>query len=187
MNRILLPVIILLWSLLYSWFWNCQRKPYCSTGDYNSDNSAIIAPIETNENANDKATATVEAVEEEKSLVEVEKLLFTPLDVYFETAKSGIIRTPEIENFYNTAKESLRANPEKKLSVIGHTDNDGTHATNDPLSVKRANILKDMLIKEGFSESQLIISGKGKREPIASNESAEGRAKNRRVTINIAE
>ncbi len=185
MNRILLPVIILLWSLLYSWFWNCQRKPYCFNGDYNGESSAIIAPIETDNGANDNATAIAEIADEDEA--KVEKLLFTPLDVYFETAKLGITRTPEIENFFSTAKEYLGSNPEKKLSVVGHTDGDGTHATNDPLSIKRANILKDMMVEEGFSASQLITSGKGKREPIASNDSPEGRAKNRRATIGLAE
>ena len=187
MNRILLPVLILLWSLLYSWFWNCQRKPHCSVGEYDGHSSAVIAPIENDASVEDNSSAMVESTEDDEEKVEVEKLLFTPLDVYFETAQVGISRTPEIDNFLNTAKKYLEANPNKKLSVVGHTDNDGTHATNDPLSVKRANLLKDMLIQEGFNESQLVISGKGEREPIASNDTPEGRAKNRRATVRLAE
>jgi outer membrane protein OmpA-like peptidoglycan-associated protein len=187
MNRFLLPVLILLWSLLYSWFWNCQRKPHCSAGDYDGVRSTMVAPVVTEGVVDDNVTTMAETTKEDEVRIEVEKLLFTPLDIYFQTAKAGIERNTEIDNFLSTAKEYLAANPDKKLSVVGHTYSDVSDATNDPLSVKRAIILKDMLIKEGFSASQLITSGKGQREPIASNETVEGKARNRRATVRLAE
>jgi outer membrane protein OmpA-like peptidoglycan-associated protein len=172
MNRILLPVLILLWSLLYSWFWNCERKPYCSVGDYDGQNSAIVAPA-----IDDNADAIVEQTETEvRTEAQEEELLFKPLDIYFETAQSEIGQSPEIIDFISTAKKYLAAHPDKQLSIVGHTDSDGTDATNERLSVKRANLLKEHLVSDGFSASQLVVTGKGESEPIASNDTPEGRA-----------
>lgn len=177
MNRILIPLLILLWSLLYSWFWNCERRPHCAGGEYVS-NTVVAPPQEVKIVEPDTMTVAKTAEEE---------LLFMPLDVYFETAKSSIANTQEIDNFLTIAKEYLVAHPDQKLSIVGHTDNDGTDATNDPLSLKRANLVKDFLVQNGFSSSQMTTSGMGKREPIAANDTPEGRAKNRRVTIRLAE
>ncbi|MGR3810488.1 OmpA family protein [Jiulongibacter sp. NS-SX5] len=195
MNRFLIPLLILLGSLLYSWFWNCNRRPHCASGEYTTEQTTGIADAGANSDADMNAGAIdmdgdADAAtdgEIEMTEAEEEELLFTPLDVYFETAKNGITHTAEIDNFLATAKKYLAAHPDKKLSLVGHTDSDGTHATNDPLSVKRANTVRDMLVAEGFSAGQLVTSGKGEREPIASNDTPEGRAKNRRVTVRLME
>jgi len=156
-------------------------------GNYNGNNSAIVAPSIENIDDNNTAFLAEQADSEVRAESQVEELLFNPLDIYFETAQSEIYQSPEIDDFITTAKKYLSAHPDKKLSVVGHTDNDGSDATNDPLSVMRANLLKDFLIADGFSASQLVITGRGQREPIASNETAEGRAQNRRATIRLAE
>lgn len=179
MNRILIPLLIVLWSLLYSWFWNCERKPHCSTGEYDSSNTAIVAPAEPEVEVEEPTPITEDEAAEE--------LLFEPLEVYFESAKSSITHTEEIDNFLSTAKKYLAAHPDKKLSIVGHTDSDGTDATNDRLSLVRANLLKDFLVKDGFNADQLITSGKGERMPLASNDTPEGKAKNRRATVKLAE
>ncbi|WP_055148679.1 OmpA family protein [Jiulongibacter sediminis] len=186
MNRFLIPLLILLGSLLYSWFWNCQRRPHCSDGEYAIEESIDAVADESEAVISEDDGASAMAAEE-MTEAEEEELLFTPLDVYFETAKNGISKNAEIENFLNTAQKYLAAHRDKKLSLVGHTDNDGSDATNDPLSVKRANTVKEMLINEGFEADQLVTSGRGEREPIASNDTPEGRAKNRRVTIRLME
>jgi outer membrane protein OmpA-like peptidoglycan-associated protein len=182
MNKFLIPLVVLLWSLLYSWFWNCERRPHCELGSY--DANAILAPVVVGE-------ADMDAIAETEPLkmtqTEEEELLFTPLDVYFETANAGIERSSEINNFLETAKKYLAANPDKSLSLVGHTDDDGTPTTNNRLSINRANQVRDMLVADGFNSAQLIISGMGEDSPIASNETTEGRARNRRVTIRLAE
>lgn len=184
MNRILIPILILLWSLIYSWFWNCERKPYCSDGAYGSnENTAMIAPAITPEvSAMDTDTVEVELTE-----AEAEELLFTPLDVYFETAKAGIARSAEIDNFLSNAKKYLAIHTDKKLSIVGHSDSDGSEVTNQRLSVSRANVIKNLLVADGFNASQLEVSGKGESEPKASNDTPEGRAQNRRVTVRLME
>ncbi len=183
MNKFLIPLLILLWSLLYSWFWNCERRPHCDAGSY--DANAIVAPAVVEEEANIDAMTDAEPVEMTEK--EEEKLLFTPLDVYFESAKAGINRSTEIDNFLETAKKYLAARPDKKLSLVGHSDSDGTPTTNNRVSANRANSVKNMLIADGFNSSQLITSSMGEDSPIASNDTPEGKAKNRRVTIRLAE
>jgi outer membrane protein OmpA-like peptidoglycan-associated protein len=172
MNRYLIPILILLWAFLYSWFWNCVRKPECQ--DHISITTATIPP-------------PVLAEEPDPVLTEEEKLLFEPMDIYFEAAKSGINRNPELDNFLATAQKYLAANPDKKLSLTGHSDSDGSDETNLRLSLSRAETVKKLLIAEGFPADQLITSGAGESQPKASNDTPEGKAQNRRVAIRLAQ
>jgi len=69
------------------------------------------------------------------------------------------------------------------IDVIGHTDSVGTEAYNQALSVRRAMAVKDFLVSRGISADLIDAIGMGKRQPIASNDTAEGRAQNRRVEV----
>lgn len=170
MNRLLIPLMILLGSLLYSWFWNCVRRPYCATDE-------PIAVVQ-------------ETIIEEEAVVPVEptpeeKALFEPLDVYFQTGSSNIVRTQEVNDWLDLAKKYIAENPGAQLSVTGHTDNTGTDAINQPLSERRAATVSQILKGDGFSESNLVVSGKSSNEPVADNATEEGRNKNRRVSIRL--
>lgn len=78
-----------------------------------------------------------------------------------------------------------------EVEVVGHTDSVGSNAYNDALGLKRASAVKNWLMSRGISSSQVIVSSKGEREPIASNKTRAGRYENRRaaykVIINVAE
>jgi outer membrane protein OmpA-like peptidoglycan-associated protein len=86
---------------------------------------------------------------------------------------------------YGTLKDIatvLKENTDLKVKIIGHTDNDGNDASNLELSKKRANAVKDFFVKEfGIDEGRIQTDGKGETQPIAPNNSAEGKAQNRRV------
>jgi OmpA-OmpF porin, OOP family len=73
------------------------------------------------------------------------------------------------------------------IAVIaeGHTDAVGTDAYNQRLSERRAAAVKDYLVKGGISASRIETAGFGESRPVASNETAEGRAQNRRVELKI--
>lgn len=71
----------------------------------------------------------------------------------------------------------------KDINVIGHTDSIGSDAYNMALSERRAMAVRNFLVSEGVSSSIIDVSGMGKRDPVASNETAEGRALNRRVEV----
>ena len=78
-----------------------------------------------------------------------------------------------------------RLQPDDRLKVTGHTDWIGSDAYNMKLSERRANSVKDVLVSYGIAPSQIETDWKGEREPIATNETDEGRQANRRVEIDI--
>ena len=69
--------------------------------------------------------------------------------------------------------------------AVGHTDSIGTEAYNLKLSERRAQAVKAYLVSKGIDASRIYTEGKGEAQPIASNKTAEGRAKNRRVDIEV--
>ncbi|MGY6549086.1 MAG: OmpA family protein [Roseinatronobacter sp.] len=84
-----------------------------------------------------------------------------------------------------TVADSLRRHPNSRVRVVGHTDNVGSAALNNQLSQDRALAVARVLIENGISGNRIIVAGRGFYEPIASNNSAAGRAENRRVEIVI--
>jgi OOP family OmpA-OmpF porin len=77
----------------------------------------------------------------------------------------------------------MKKNPDLKVEVDGHTDSTGTAAYNKTLSVKRAKAIKDHFVSRGIDTNRLTTKGFGFTNPAASNETKEGRAKNRRVEL----
>jgi OOP family OmpA-OmpF porin len=69
--------------------------------------------------------------------------------------------------------------------AVGHTDGIGSNAYNDKLSVRRAESVKAYLVSKGIEPNRVYTEGKGKKQPIADNKTAEGRAKNRRVEVEV--
>ncbi|MBT3204556.1 MAG: OmpA family protein [Gammaproteobacteria bacterium] len=85
----------------------------------------------------------------------------------------------------NISAVDLVRNPELYVIVAGHTDNVGDSGFNRELSQKRAASVKTYLIDRGVDASRLSARGFGDSEPAASNDTSEGRAKNRRVELRI--
>ncbi len=71
------------------------------------------------------------------------------------------------------------------IIAIGHTDSIGSNAYNQKLSVRRANAVKAYLVSKGIEANRIYTEGKGETQPIADNRTKEGRAKNRRVEIEV--
>ncbi|KAB2871516.1 MAG: OmpA family protein, partial [Burkholderiaceae bacterium] len=71
------------------------------------------------------------------------------------------------------------------IIAVGHTDNVGSDAYNQKLSVARAESVKAYLVSKGIEKNRVYTEGKGKKQPVADNKTAEGRAKNRRVEIEV--
>ena len=80
---------------------------------------------------------------------------------------------------------SLKACPDAKLTVIGHTDNTGTDAINNPLSEARAKSVTAYLVSQGIPADSLSSKGAGSSEPVAGNDTEAGRAQNRRTEIKV--
>jgi len=81
--------------------------------------------------------------------------------------------------------ESLREYPDTRVLVVGHTDSVGSAQYNQGLSERRARSAADFIARQGIDRGRLDTVGVGENEPIASNETADGRQENRRVEIAI--
>ncbi|WP_436658739.1 OmpA family protein [Acinetobacter sp. P1(2025)] len=85
--------------------------------------------------------------------------------------------------------QRLLDNPDIQVDIVGHTDSIGTQKYNQRLGQKRADAVKRWLVKQGIGAERILSASKGELEPIASNKTKAGRAKNRRavITINVVE
>jgi outer membrane protein OmpA-like peptidoglycan-associated protein len=86
----------------------------------------------------------------------------------------------------NAVADALVAEPERSVTIFGFTDSKGDFSYNQSLSERRAEAVRAYLISRGAKADQLKAIGKGPAEPVADNQTAEGRANNRRVEIVIA-
>jgi len=108
-----------------------------------------------------------------------------PNDVSFDTGSAAI--KPQMRSVLDTFASSLKDDPNARLNIIGHTDSTGSDAVNNPLSVERAQSVRDYLSARGVSPARIQTAGHGEREPVADNTTDAGRARNRRVEIYLRE
>lgn len=80
---------------------------------------------------------------------------------------------------------SLKKYPGNNVVLVGHTDSDGAESYNQDLSERRARAAADYLVSQGVPRSSIDATGRGETEPVASNDTASGKAQNRRVEIAI--
>lgn len=108
-----------------------------------------------------------------------------PSDISFDVGRSDIKGNfaPVLDRF----AASLRANQSTDVRIVGHTDNTGSDAVNNPLSLDRAASTRNYLTGRGIDGRRISIEGMGERQPIATNETADGRSRNRRVEIYVGE
>jgi len=97
----------------------------------------------------------------------------------FDSAKLN----PEAEQVVSKLSEAMKQHPDLKVAVVGNTDNTGNFKYNIKLSERRANVIVSELEKDGVSSDRLVGVGVGSLIPIASNDTPEGQAKNRRVEL----
>lgn len=108
-----------------------------------------------------------------------------PSDISFDTNRADI--KPNFRPILDKFAAGLVSNPAATVQIIGHTDSTGSDAINNPLSVNRAASARDYIVARGVASSRVAIDGRGSREPLVANDTAENRAKNRRVEIFVAE
>jgi outer membrane protein OmpA-like peptidoglycan-associated protein len=103
--------------------------------------------------------------------------------VHFDFDKSTI--RPDAVPVLNEAAETLKAEGGIAVIVEGHTDSVGTDAYNQKLSHRRADAVRQYLVKHGIPANRITTEGFGKSRPVASNDTADGRAQNRRVELRV--
>jgi outer membrane protein OmpA-like peptidoglycan-associated protein len=111
------------------------------------------------------------------------------LQVTFESGllfdfDSDVLRA-EARNNLATFAKSLEKYPGTDVLIVGHTDSKGTDDYNAALSAKRAAAAENYLASQGVTRARLRSTGRGESEPLATNDTEEGRQKNRRVEVAI--
>jgi len=112
-----------------------------------------------------------------------EIVITLPGQVLFATGKSALL--PDAREKLNQVADLLEEQPDRHVLIEGYTDAAGSDATNQVLSRQRAQSVKDYLTANGVPADQVSARGMGSSHPVASNDSPEGRANNRRVEIII--
>ncbi len=106
-----------------------------------------------------------------------------PSDISFDTGRANV--KPELRPVLDQFASGL--DQTMIVRIVGHTDSTGSDAINNPLSVERAQSVRDYLAGRGILPTRIETSGRGSVEPIADNGTDAGRAKNRRVEIYLRE
>jgi peptidoglycan-binding protein ArfA len=101
-------------------------------------------------------------------------------------AADGFSLTPVDNQILTQVADKLKACPNAHTTINGYTDNTGTEGINIPLSSQRGNTVADFLVAQGVARDHLVVRGLGSINPVASNDTPEGRAKNRRVEIVVS-
>ena len=103
----------------------------------------------------------------------------------FNTGQAAINLTPEQRQKVADISRYLDKVNDASCSVVGHTDNTGSRATNIQLGQERADFVKAYLTRNGILESKISATSQGPDSPIASNDTEEGRTKNRRTVVTL--
>ncbi|MFN9195271.1 MAG: OmpA family protein, partial [Pseudomonadota bacterium] len=111
-----------------------------------------------------------------------EKVTFAA-DAFFDFDKS--VLKPEAQAKLADLVDKTKAISLEVVIAVGHTDSVGEGAYNQRLSVARADAVKNFLIGKGIEKNRIYTEGKGASQPVADNKTAEGRAKNRRVEVEV--
>ena len=114
----------------------------------------------------------------------IETGTFTTNEILFDTNKSTIKNTSK--TVLSDLGNALQENPTVKIKITGHTDSDGKETDNQKLSAQRAESVKNYLsVNFGIEKSRMLTEGKGEANPIANNDTEDGKKQNRRVEFSV--
>jgi len=114
---------------------------------------------------------------------ENEITLNMPSDITFDFDSAAV--KPQFRTTLGDVATTLREYPSTTIDITGHADSQGSDEYNQELSLRRASSVAQALTDRGVQPARIIAQGRGEQQPIASNQTAEGRAKNRRVEIRL--
>jgi outer membrane protein OmpA-like peptidoglycan-associated protein len=159
------------------------HEPAAAPAAQTAEKETAPADNDADQHANDKATAELAALQPGF----VPKELVTALNHSVVNFPSDSAEVPaSMTDFLQKAAEDLKQLPNGHVvEIAGYTDNTGDQALNVTLSQKRAEAVRQMLVKFGADPEMLIAKGYGIADPVASNDTPEGRRRNRRIEYHI--
>ena len=134
----------------------------------------------------EKAVQDEKAAEDEVAVETVKTISTTSIQgsrLYFPFRGAEPKLSKSAANYFAKVAKWLEESTDNKITLTGHTDSIGGKAANKRLGLKRAEIIKKMLIKQGAPKNQIKLDSKGESKPIKSNKTEKGRKKNRRVEL----
>ena len=162
-----------------------------------AEQARIQAEARAREAERARMEAAAKAAEAEKAKAEVDELLSQLSDLKAKQTERGIVLTmgdvlfafdkatlsPEAFRNVDKLADFLQKHPNRSVLIEGHTDSVGSDEYNLDLSKKRADAVKTALVAEGVAEERITPKGYGKKYPVASNNTSDGRQLNRRVEV----
>lgn len=103
--------------------------------------------------------------------------------LYFETG--GAVLTPDSEAKLPEVLQAVKARPVPDVSVVGHTDRVGSNAVNVPISIERAQAVRDLLVQEGIDPAMIEVTSHGEENPLIPTEDEVPEPRNRRVEVTV--
>jgi OOP family OmpA-OmpF porin len=167
-----LPLLALA-ALIPALFWIYNHRPRPVNVHSVTVLPPPIAPAATG-TANRIATETTDLMK---------PMLPNKVDLRFDTGSAKL--RPESQAKLDDIAGILRANPNARMTVTGHTDSAGDAEQNRLLSEKRANAVVAELVQKGISKDRIAAEGSGQQYPVADNSTSEGRAQNRRASVDV--
>ncbi|MGE8492809.1 outer membrane protein OmpA [Comamonas sp. JNW] len=143
---------------------------------------ALVKAAETPAPAPAAAPATPAPAPVAPPVAQTQKVTYAA-DAFFDFDKS--VLKPEGKAKLDDVASKVKNINLEVIIAVGHTDSIGSDAYNQKLSVRRAEAVKAYLVSKGIDKSRVYTEGKGEKQPVADNKTAAGRAKNRRVEIEV--
>ncbi len=183
----LFAVLLVLWAGGSTYWYVCKIKKDCE-----KQKSEIVSDKNNNEINSETANITASEknfeVKDTVSVITNLKKELTEGYTLYNFPKNSFVNN-ETDNRFNEFADNLKIYFEKnssdKILITGYTDNTGTVKANLFVGKKRAEFLKTKLIEKGIDKTRIKTSSKGQSDPVADNNTEEGRAKNRRAVIKI--
>lgn len=173
-------ILLIIWMSASSYWYVCKIKDQCNKTQVTENTNNTI-------NKPEKIIEPVREMTKEEIIEDMKSKISKGYSIYFFPENSA--ENNNIESSFEKYSEDLisylNQYPEDRIEITGHTDNKGSFDANYKFGLQRAKFIKAILIKKGIKPNRIRINSKGESEPIASNETEEGKEQNRRVVIKL--
>jgi outer membrane protein OmpA-like peptidoglycan-associated protein len=164
-------IAFILWTILCTWYYLNHIKSVPADEAIQTEQSGEMAPAADDMLESDQDEAILESPGN--------------YTVYHAFDRSEILADPNFDSYIEQLKAFIGQAEGTSLNVIGHADHIGSENYNFNLGSRRSGSTKDYLVKMGVTDQVIKVSSRGESAPAASNDTDEGRAKNRRTEIQI--